>query len=149
MSEIWKPHTTVASVIEDKGRFLVVEEEIQGQRVYNQPAGHLEPNESLVDAAIRETKEETAWDFEPEYISGIYRWSQKDRNRCFLRFVFVGTCSNHDPQQALDEGIVQALWLTRDELADKPEKLRTPMVLQCIDDYLEGKQYPLNLLTDM
>jgi len=149
MSDVWKPHATVAAVIERDGRYLMVEELIRGQTVYNQPAGHLDPNESIVDAAIRETKEETAWDFKPEYISGIYRWEQTETGRCFLRFSFVGSCENHDTEQTLDDGIVRAIWLSRDELAAQPEKLRSPMVLTCIDDYVAGKKYPLELLTDI
>ena len=149
MTDVWKPHATVASIIERNNRFLMVEERIHGHNVYNQPAGHLDPGESLLDAAIRETKEETAWDFRPEYISGIYRWDQPDTGRCFLRFSFVGSCDNHDPEQALDDGIIQAIWLSREELASQPEKLRSPMVLTCIDDYLAGKKYPLELLTDI
>ena len=149
MTEVWKPHATVASIVERDNRFLMVEEFIHGQYVYNQPAGHLDPNESLLNAAIRETKEETAWDFIPEYIAGIYRWDQTETGRCFLRFTFVGTCENHDPEQTLDDGIIQAIWLTREELASQPEKLRSPMVLTCIDDYLAGKKYPLELLTDI
>jgi len=149
MSKVWKPHATVAAVIERDGRYLIVEELIKGKLVYNQPAGHLDPNESIVDAAIRETKEETAWDFKPEYISGIYRWDQTETGRCFLRFSFVGKCNNHNAEQDLDDGIVRAIWLSREELATVPEKLRSPMVLTCIDDYLAGKKYPLELLTDI
>jgi len=149
MSKVWKPHATVAAVIERDGRYLIVEELIRGQYLYNQPAGHLDPDESIIDAAIRETKEETAWDFKPEYISGIYRWDQTETSRCCLRFSFVGSCENHDAEQALDDGIVRAIWLSRDELAADPEKLRSPMVLTCIDDYIAGKKYPLELLTDI
>ncbi len=158
MTDVWKPHATVAAIvtttIEREQRFLMVEEAKQGQTVYNQPAGHLEPHESLLQAVIRETREEAARDFKPEYISGIYRWDQfpaggEQRNRCFLRVAFVGSCHNHDPEQALDDGIVRALWLSRDELAARPEKLRSPLVLRCIDDYLAGTRYPLDLITDI
>ncbi len=149
MSDIWKPHATVAAIIERDNRFLMVEEISGNQNVYNQPAGHLDPDESLIEAAIRETQEETAWQFTPEYISGIYRWDQSSTNRCFLRVAFVGSCDNHDKEQPLDDGIIRALWLTRDELIAQTDKLRSPMVLRCIDDYLEGKKYPLDLLTDI
>lgn len=152
MTDVWKPHATVASIIEREQRFLMVEEIKQNQTVYNQPAGHLEPHESLLQAVIRETREETARDFEPEYISGIYQWDQfpaggEQRNRCFLRVAYVGSSHHHDPEQALDDGIVRALWLSRDELAAQPEKLRSPLVLRCIDDYLAGTRYPLDLIT--
>ncbi|MCW8935732.1 MAG: NUDIX hydrolase [Gammaproteobacteria bacterium] len=149
MQDVWKPHATVAAIIEKDGKFLMVEEMSAGKRVYNQPAGHLDPGESLLTAAIRETQEETAWQFTPEYISGIYRWEQSSTNRCFLRFAFVGSCKNHDKDQQLDDGIIRALWLSREELAAMPDKLRSPMVLRCIDDYLKGKKYPLDLLTDI
>lgn len=149
MEDVWKPHATVATIVEQDGKFLMVEEISAGERVYNQPAGHLDPGESLLTAAIRETQEETAWQFTPEYISGIYRWDQSSTNRCFLRVTFVGSCKNHDKEQQLDDGIIRALWMSREELAAKPEKLRSPMVLRCIDDYLEGKKYPLDLLIDI
>lgn len=154
VTDVWKPHATVAAIIERDQRFLMVEEIKQGQGVYNQPAGHLEAHESFLHAVIRETREETARDFEPEYICGIYRWDQfpaggEQRNRCFLRVAFVGSCHHYDPDQPLDDGIVRALWLSRDELAAQPEKLRSPLVLRCIDDYLAGKQYPLELISDI
>jgi len=149
MQDVWKPHATVAAIIERDNRFLMVEETSSGKTVYNQPAGHLDPNESLVEAAIRETWEETAWRFTPQYISGIYRWEQPDTNRCFLRVAFVGSCNNHDKDQALDDGIIQALWLSREALVEKSSQLRSPLVLRCIDDYLQGKKYPLELLTDI
>ena len=149
MSDVWKPHATVAAIVERDNRFLMVEEIVNGETVYNQPAGHLDPGESLVEAVIRETREESAWQFSPEYISGIYRWEQTSKNRSFLRFTFVGSCYQHNENQELDNGIIRALWLSRDELVAKPEKLRTPMVLRCIDDYLAGKKYPLTLLTDI
>ncbi len=149
MSNIWKPHTTVAAMIEKEHRFLLVEERILGKQVYNQPAGHLEPGESLLQAVIRETQEETARDFTPEYISGIYRWDQPETKRCFIRVTFAGQCDNHQADRMLDDGIIQALWLTRDEISARAEKLRSPMVLRCIDDYLAGKRYPLELITDI
>lgn len=149
MKDVWKPHATVAAIVERDNRFLIVEEMSAGKVVYNQPAGHLDPDESLITAAIRETQEETAWQFTPEYISGIYRWDQKSTDRCFLRVAFVGSCKNHNKDQKLDAGIIKALWLTRDELVAQQDKLRSPLVLRCIDDYLEGKKYPLDLLVDI
>ncbi|TNF37446.1 MAG: NUDIX hydrolase [Gammaproteobacteria bacterium] len=146
---IWKPHATVAAVIERNGRFLMVEEESDGEIVLNQPAGHLDPNESLIEAVIRETREETAWQFTPEAITGIYRWLQPETGRTYMRTAFCGSCDNHDPALQLDHGIIRAIWLSRDELINQQDKLRSPMVLKCIDDYLAGHRYPLELLIDL
>ncbi len=149
METIWKPHATVAAIIEDNGRFLVVEEMSEGRRVYNQPAGHLEADESLIDAVIRETLEETAWQFKPHYLTGIYNWKHPVSCEQYLRFAFYGKQIRHESRRQLDEGIIRTLWLTRDELAADPGKLRTPLVLNCIDDYLLGKQYSLDILHDL
>ena len=146
---VWKPHATVAAVIEKDGKFLLVEEVIQGDHVYNQPAGHLDPDESLLDAVIRETREESAWLFTPEAVTGIYLWKHPDNGETYLRVAFCGRCSDHDPDQALDTGIVQALWKSRDELVQRPEQLRSPIVINFIDDYLDGKRYPLEILNDI
>lgn len=149
MEHIWKPHVTVAAIIEDNGRFLMVEEISDGVTVYNQPAGHLEADETLIDAVIRETMEETAWQFSPLYLSGIYNWKHPASGDQFLRFTFYGNHLEHNKKQKLDNDIIRALWLTRDELAAEADKLRSPMVLTCIDDYLNGNQYPLQLLKDI
>ena len=149
MNNIWKPHATVAAIIEDNERFLIVEELRDGQIVYNQPAGHLEADESIVDAVIREALEETAWQIEPHYLTGIYNWKHPQTGEQFLRFAFYAKQIRQFNERQLDEGIIRTLWLTRDELAKDPGKLRTPMVLDCIDDYLQGKQYPLDLLIDI
>ena len=146
---IWKPHATVAAVIEKDGRFLMVEEESDGLIVFNQPAGHLDPDESLIQAVIRETREETAWRFFPEAITGIYRWKQPDTERTFLRIAFCGHVDDLDSGQILDEGIIRAVWMSRDQLISNQQQLRSPMVLHCIDDYLANKRYPLELLTDI
>jgi 8-oxo-dGTP pyrophosphatase MutT (NUDIX family) len=144
----WNPHVTVAAVIERNGRFLIVEEVSNGQLVYNQPAGHLDEGESLITAAVRETLEETAWSFTPDALVGIYRWRNPGSNNTYLRVCFTGQCTTHDPNQTLDEGIVRALWLSRAELCASG-RLRSPMVLRCIDDYLAGSRYPLSLLSDL
>jgi len=148
MSMRWKPHVTVAAVIEKNGQFLMVEELIDGQIVINQPAGHLEPGESLTQASIRETLEETAWQFQPEYLLGIYRWQHADQST-FLRFAFTGTNTIHDTSRQLDPAILQALWMDVDTIKSKKTCLRSPMVLLCIQDYLQGKRYPLDLLTSL
>jgi 8-oxo-dGTP pyrophosphatase MutT (NUDIX family) len=146
---IWKPHATVAAIIQRDGLFLMVKEECEGQVVYNQPAGHLDPDESLIDAAIRETREETAWRFHPQALVGFYRWVQNEKQRTYLRAAFCGHCDDHDPSQSLDEGILEAVWLSRDELGGMQDQLRSPLVLRCIDDFLDGQRYPLELFTDL
>ena len=146
---IWKPHLTVAAVIENAGRFLLVQERIAGQSVYNQPAGHLEDNESLVDAVVRETREETAWHFKPEAIIGIYRWRHPDNQESFIRVSFKGQALYHDPDAELDDCIERILWLTHEEIRQQQKRLRSPMVMRCIDDYLSGKSWPLSLLIDI
>lgn len=146
---VWKPHVTVAAIAERRGQFLCVEEHVSGELVINQPAGHLEPGESLVEAVVRETLEETAWNFEPEALAGIYLWQQPESTRTFLRFTFAGRVDAHDEGLQLDDGIERALWLTRDQLADSRSRLRSPMVLQGVDDYLDGRRIPLDVLNSL
>ena len=125
----------------------MVEENQAGEVVFNQPAGHLEANESLLEAAIRETWEETAWRFQPTALTGLYRWVHPEHQQTFLRVCFTGSIDQHDPSHPLDTGIIQTHWLTREELANRP--LRSPMVMRCIDDYLAGHRYPLALCNDL
>jgi 8-oxo-dGTP pyrophosphatase MutT (NUDIX family) len=146
---VWKPHVVVSAVVEDDSHFLLVEERIRGELHLNNPAGHLEDGESLVDAVIREVREETAHHFEPEAITGIYLWRSPDSERTFLRVNFFGHATGYDPEQALDKGILRTLWLDRDGIAAEMNRLRSPMVLRCVDDYLAGKRYPLDVLTHM
>lgn len=142
----WKPHTTVAAIIQRDNKFLMVEELINGKHVFNQPAGHLDPDETLIAAAIRETREETAWRFTPEAVTGVYLWTHPDSGRTFLRVAFCGSCDDHQAEQPLDDGILHAAWMSRDEIVQRKQSLRSPMVIDCIDDYLAGKRYPLDLL---
>lgn len=146
---IWTPHTTVAAIVEHEGTFLMVEEESDGKIVYNQPAGHLDEDENLIQAAIRETLEETAWHIRITGLIGLYQWRSLENGITYLRFCFAGECQQHEAQRALDEGILRAAWMSREELVAEQEKLRSPMVLRCIDDYLAGKRYPLGLITEM
>jgi len=145
----WPLHVTVAAVVEQDGRFLLVQERVRGESVINQPAGHLEQDESLLEAVIRETLEETAWHFVPEELVGIYRWQHPQSGDTFLRFGFCGQLSGQDLQRSLDTGIEQVLWLTAQELAARAEQVRSPLVMQCINDYLRGQRYPLDLLQNM
>ena len=146
---VWKPDVTVAAVVEREGRFLLVEEHVGDRLVINQPAGHLEVNESLVEAAVREALEETAWTFVPEAVSGVYLWQHPERNTSFLRVAFVGKVTEHHSNRRLDRGIRRTLWLSREELLQRSLQLRSPMVLQCIDDHLAGQRYPLSMLTHL
>lgn len=137
---------TVAAVIEREGRFLLVEEETSNGLQFNQPAGHLEENESLIEAVKREVYEESAWQFEPEYIVSIQLWRKNPRKPSFLRCTFTGQCHNHDPRQILDDGVVATHWLTREEIAARQHRLRSPLVAISVDEYLSGQRYPLSLL---
>lgn len=145
---IWRPNVTVASVIEDDGRFLMVEERAGTQTVYNQPAGHLEDGETLFQAAIRETLEETARVFTPEGLVGVYRWKHPHQGTTFLRFTFFGGIGEAVPGRALDPDIIDTHWLSAEQLRAEPHRLRSPLVLQSLEDYLAGRRYPLDLLVD-
>lgn len=147
MSEIWRPSVTVAAVIERGGRFLLVEEEVEGRRVLNQPAGHLDPDESLAAACRREVLEETAHHFAPRALVGIYRWHYAPRDVTFLRFCFCGDIERVEAGRPLDRGIIAAPWLTLDELLGKKAQHRSPLVEQCVRDFLAGKRFPLELLS--
>jgi 8-oxo-dGTP pyrophosphatase MutT (NUDIX family) len=140
---LWNPEVTVAAIVEREGRFLMVEERSAGRLVLNQPAGHLEDRETLVDAVIRETREETAWRFTPAALIGTYLWRNPDNERTFLRFAFCGSVDDHAPEQPLDTGIVRAVWLSHEQLLAQPGRLRSPLVLRCLDDYLRGMRQPL------
>ena len=143
---VWKPNVTVAALIERDGKFLLVEEQTaQGVR-FNQPAGHLEPDESLLAAVVRETLEESAYHFSPQHLVGIYRWHAPESNTTYLRFAFSGEITGHEPNRPLDTGILQAVWLTPDEIRQNQERHRSPLILRCVADYLAGKRYPLDLL---
>lgn len=146
---VWKPHVTVSAVAEQDGYFLVVEEDVSGRLVINNPAGHLEEDESPLAAVRREVLEETGWTFEPDAVTGLYLWKNPASGRTFLRINFAGRCIEHDPHRLLDEGIRAALWLTRNELVAQTARLRSPMVLRCIDDYLAGRRFPLDVITHL
>ncbi|HHZ88111.1 MAG TPA: NUDIX hydrolase [Chromatiales bacterium] len=149
MDTTWRPHVTVAAVTEQDGRFLMVEEMSSGKVVLNQPAGHLDEGENLIDAIIRETLEETAWTFEATGIISIDLWQNPQKVLTFLRVNFSGDCIRHEPHRPLDDGILRALWLTPDEIDARTDQLRSPMVQRCIHNYLAGKMYPLDILSDL
>ena len=144
-----RPDLTVAAIVERNGQFLLVEERVANRMVFNQPVGHVERGETLVQAASREALEETAWKFTPEALVGIYLWEQPERQRSFLRVAFCGQVSGHDPQRRLDRGIERAVWMTREQVILRGSRMRTPMVLKCIDDYLAGRRYPIDIVAEM
>jgi NADH pyrophosphatase NudC (nudix superfamily) len=137
------PDVTVAALAERQGRFLLVEERIARRLVFNQPAGHVERGETLVQAVARETREETAWRFTSEAFLGAYLWRHPGTGRASLRFAFIGSVADHDATQPLDRGILRTHWLTREQLLEHETRLRSPLVLRCIDDYLAGQRRPL------
>lgn len=142
----WKPNVTVAAVVERDGTFLLVEEQTADGVRYNQPAGHLEAGESLLDAVIRETLEESAWRFTPAALVGVYQYHQAASGITYLRFAFTGELTDHDASRKLDTGIVRALWMPVAEIRACRAKHRSPLLMQCVDDYLAGRRHPLNLL---
>lgn len=142
----WQPDVTVATIVVRDGRLLMVEERAQGRLVFNQPAGHLEPDETLLDAALRETREETGWDVRLTAFVGAYQWKATETGRHYLRFAFAAEPVRHDPERALDEGIIQTHWLTPAELRQEQARHRSPLVWQAVEDYLGGRRYPLDML---
>ena len=143
----WSPHVTVACVVEHEGRFLFVEETVNGSTVINQPSGHWEAGETLIAGAIREGLEETGWDLRPTALLGIYEYQPPELDYCFLRFAFLAEPLRHHPERRLDDGIARALWLTPDELRAEGHRHRSPMVQRCVDDALAGRRFPLAMLT--
>jgi phosphatase NudJ len=144
---VWKPSVTVAALIERGGRFLFVEERIDGRLVLNQPAGHLDPGESLIAACRREVLEETAHDFAPRSLVGVYRWHYAAKDVTFLRFCFAGEVSGQDATRTLDREIVRLHWLTPAELEARKGDHRSPLVAKCVADFLGGRRFPLELLS--
>ncbi|MEC4720214.1 NUDIX hydrolase [Noviherbaspirillum sp. CPCC 100848] len=149
MSEVWKPSVTVAAVVERDGQFLLVEEETSDGIRFNQPAGHLDPNESLIEAVARETMEETAHEFAATAMVGMYMTrylsSRTNKEVTYLRFAFCGKVGARH-ERPLDEGILRAVWMTREEMLACESKHRSPLVMRCVDDYLAGQRAPLSLI---
>lgn len=145
---IWQPDTTVATVVVREGRLLMVEEYAEGRLVLNQPAGHLEPDEHLFDAAVRETLEESAWTVRLTHFVGAYQW-KAETGRQYLRLAFAGEALTHHAERALDEGIVRALWMTPDELRQATPRHRSPLVWKVAADYLAGRRFPLSAVSQL
>lgn len=142
----WTPSVTVAAVVERQGRFLMVEETSNGRLVLNQPAGHLEENETLIEAVCRETLEESAWHIKPLSVVGLYLWRHPRKQVTVLRIAFAAKTVSHDPDRILDTGIERALWLSRKDLLARQQRLRSPLVMRTLDDYLRGESHPLSLV---
>jgi 8-oxo-dGTP pyrophosphatase MutT (NUDIX family) len=145
--ETWRPHVIVACVVAVGDRFLMVEEEVNGRLVYNQPAGHLDDGESLTAAALRETLEETGWTVELQHLIGVHQWRSTEHGDTVVRFSFAARAVSHAPDRPLDTDIRRALWLTRAEIAALGTRLRSPMVLLSIDAWLAGRRLPLGTLS--
>ncbi|WP_407351582.1 NUDIX hydrolase [Luteimonas sp. R10] len=150
----WQPDVTVATVVVRDGRLLCVEERVGGALVLNQPAGHLEPEESLLQAALRETREETAWTVRLTAFVGAYQWRAPaapdgSGGRHYLRFAFAAEPVAHDPALRLDDGIVRALWMTPAELQQAQDRHRSPLVWQAAADFLAGRRHSLDLLQQL
>ncbi len=144
---IWKPHTTVAAMVEQNGKFLLVKETVKGEIVFNQPAGHLEPGEGLLDAVVRETLEETQYEFTPTALQGIYRFVPDSSSlSSYIRLLFRGTVGAN-LKGTLDEGIISVEWMDYEEVKTCRAQHRSPLVLQCIEDYLSGSPCPLDIIS--
>jgi len=149
-SAVWCPHVTVACVVCNReGRFLMVEETVSGRIRYNQPAGHLEPDESLAAAALRETLEETGWDIELRHLIGVHQWFSPEHQEHIVRFSFAGEPVHHHADRPLDEGIIGPHWLYRDQIEALGDRLRSPLVLESIDAWLAGRRLPLDTVTSL
>jgi len=150
MQQRWKPSVTVAAIIEQGGRFLLVEEETTEGLKLNNPAGHLEPGETPAEGCAREALEETAHAFRPTELLGIYlsrfQRATTGDDITYLRFAFRGELGAHHPERALDAGIVRTLWMTADEIRQCQPRHRSPLLLRCLEDYLAGRRYPLSAI---
>ncbi len=142
----WAPHVTVATIIVQDNRYLMVYEEADGKKVYNQPAGHLDPNETLKEAAIRETLEETGWSIELTGVVGVNLYTAPSNGITYFRTTFIAKALSHDTQRPLDTGIIEAVWLTYEELVARKDQLRSPMTLQIIEEYRAGRRFPLEVV---
>ncbi len=142
----WYPHVTVAAVVESKGKFLLVHENAEGGNVYNQPAGHLEQNETLLEAVVRETLEETGWVVEPTFLLGIREYTSPVNGITYIRHSFIAEPKYEKENATLDEDIIGPVWMTREEARRNSAHLRSPLVLHDIESYLSGVKYPLSVI---
>lgn len=146
---IWTPHVVVAAIVERDGKFLLVEEHTAEGLRLNQPAGHWESGETLLNAVRREALEETAYQVEPTALLGCYSTHYPQRDITYLRFAYICQATGFDTERTLDHGIVRALWLTPDELTASPTPHRSQLVMRCVEDYLSGRRFPLNFVSHL
>lgn len=149
MNDPWYPHLTVATIIEKDGTFLMVKEISDGKTVFNQPAGHVEKDETLIEAAVRETLEETGWHINIDALVGFYLYTSPQNQTTYFRALFAATTLRHDKGRELDDGILDAPWLSLEQVREQSNRLRSPMVLQCIEDYNSGKRLPLDSISHL
>ena len=148
-TELWKPNTVVAAILERDERFLLVEEIADTRLVLNQPAGHLDPGETLLQAVQRETLEESGWDIEPTGLVGVYLMTPPGHDTTYLRFCFFGKLLRHHPERRLAKEIVCTVWMSYEELVQNAARHRSPLVQRCVDDYRAGTRFPLSLIHDL
>jgi len=144
----WTPHATVAVVVHQDNRFLMVEEMRDSLPVFNQPAGHVEAGESIIQAACREALEETGWQVEPASLLGLYTWRAPANGVTYYRFCFVADAIEHKTNE-LDSDILAAHWLDLETLRAPETRLRSPLVMRCIEDYLSGRRFPLSFISEL
>lgn len=142
----WKPNATVATIVEDNGKFLFVEEYSNGELVINQPAGHIENHESILEAAKRETLEETGYRVELSHLIGLYTYTAPHNGNTYYRFCFSATISEKLQNPTIDPDIENVAWLSYEEIAQQTDRHRSPLVLKCLDDYIAGTRFPLELI---
>ncbi|MEE8058084.1 MAG: NUDIX hydrolase [Pseudomonadales bacterium] len=144
----WLPHVTVATIVERDGKYLLVEEVSNGDLVFNQPAGHLDANETLQQAAIRETFEETGWTVTLKGIVGLALYTSPHNQVTYHRTTFIAEAISHNPDLALDDGIQQVLWMSYEEMLVNVDKMRSSLVIKSIEQYRAGHHYPLDMIFD-
>jgi 8-oxo-dGTP pyrophosphatase MutT (NUDIX family) len=142
----WQPHVTVATVVEDNGHYLLVEEFRDGKLVYNQPAGHLDPNESLAEAAVRETLEETGWHIDLQGLVGLALYYAPQNQTTYHRTTFYAQAIRHDPELTLDDGIERAVWMSYEDMLNAADKMRSKLVIQAVEQYRNNHKYPLSMI---
>lgn len=142
----WYAHVTVATIVYKENKFLLVYEDADGEKVYNQPAGHLEPQETLIDAAIRETLEETRWQVEPRAYLGISHYTSPANGVTYMRNSFIANPIKEIADYPLDKDIIKPVWLSYDEILERKDELRSPIVLNDIQRFLDGESYPLDII---